>query len=231
LVRLAALFAALMAGGAEASCRLALVLALDVSSSVDAGEYDQQRLGLASALNAPDVRHAILQGGDGHVAIAVYEWSGMRQQTLHMDWTPLRTPRDIDSVVAAFAQMERGYTDFPTALGYGLSYGATLMARAPDCTRRVINVSGDGVNNHGYGPELVRKHFPLQGVTVNGLVIEGDAPGIAAYYHQNVISGPGAFVESAGGFDGFEAAMARKLFREINDIMLGSRAAPARPRG
>jgi len=231
LVRLAAFFAAFWAGAAEASCRLALVLALDVSSSVDASEYDQQRLGLALALNAEDVRHAILRGGTGDVAIAVYEWSGMRQQTLHLDWTALRTERDIDAVVAALGGMERGYDDFPTALGYGLSYGATLMARAPSCARRVINISGDGENNHGYGPELVRKHFPLEGVTVNGLAIGGDAPGIAEYYRERVISGPGAFVEIAVGFDEFETVMARKLFREINDMMLGGDTRPDRPRG
>ena len=210
---------------------MALVLALDVSSSVDAVEYDQQRLGLALALNAADVRHAILRGGTGDVAIAVYEWSGMRQQTLHLDWTALRTERDIDAVVAALGGMERGYDDFPTALGYGLSYGATLMARAPHCARHVINISGDGENNHGFGPELVRKHFPLEGVTVNGLVISGDVPGIAAYYREHVISGAGAFVEIAEGFEGFETAMARKLFREINDIMLGGATPSTRPRG
>jgi hypothetical protein len=207
-----------------------LVLALDVSSSVDAAEYVLQRDGLAAALDAPEVRHAILQGGPGHVALAAYEWSGRFKQKMLLNWTALRGPADIDRAVAALARAERSQSEFPTALGYGLGYGANLLARGPACARRVIDVSGDGINNEGFGPRMAWRHFPLAGVTVNGLAVLGHDPEVLAHYRQQVIGGPGAFVEVAKGFAGYRAAMTRKLFREINDIVIGG-AVAGRPRG
>ncbi|MDR9395046.1 MAG: DUF1194 domain-containing protein [Roseovarius sp.] len=235
MVRLAAILAValLLAPAAQAQaqapCRLALALALDVSSSVDARDYALQRRGLAAALDAPEVRHAILNGGPGEVALAVYEWSGFRQQKLHLDWTRLRSDADIDRAVQALAAMTRGDDDFPTALGAGLGYGATLLGRGPACDRRVLDVSGDGVNNFRYGPADAYRHFPFNGVTVNGLVILGQQAEVATYYRDTVLHGPGAFMVVATGFEKYRAAMTRKLYREINDIVLGS--APRARRG
>lgn len=229
MVRLAAFFlAVLLAAPAQGACRLALVLALDVSSSVGEAEYALQRVGLASALDAPEIRTAILRGGTGDVALAVYEWSGRFQDRLHLDWTLLRTDADITGAVAVLAGMQRSTSDYPTGLGSALGYGAALLARAPRCDRQVIDVSGDGINNQGFGPALAYKHFPFDGITVNGLVIEGHDPQVTQYYQREVLHGPGAFLEIAQGFEDFERAMSRKLFREINDLMLGSlpQAAP-----
>lgn len=220
-MRWAALLAGLFAAPAEAACRLALVLALDVSSSVDAQEYDLQRKGLAAALDAPDIRHAIL-GGEGDVALAVYEWSGRDQQKLHLDWTILRSHADITRAAALLAGMERSTAEFPTALGSALGYGAQVMARAPDCARRVIDVSGDGVNNEGFAPALAYRHFPFQNINVNGLVILGHDATVLRHYRGEVLRGPGAFLEVADGFEDFRRAMARKLFREISNIVLGA---------
>ena len=236
MVRWAALCVTLALFGVPAAqaqpCRLALVLALDVSSSVDAVEYDLQRVGLASALDAEDVRHAILRGGRGDVALSVYEWSGFNQHKLHLDWVLLRSNADIDNAVRLLAKMERSHDDFPTAVGQALGYGATLMARGPDCTRRVIDMSGDGINNYGFGPESAYRHFPFQGVTVNGLVILGHSGDVLRYYHEKVVRGPNAFVMAANGFEDFQNAMTRKLYREINDIILGEAArAQIGPRG
>ncbi len=228
-MRLAALLAAaLLAAPAQGACRLALVLALDVSSSVDEAEYALQRVGLASALDAPEIRDAILRGGTGDVALAVYEWSGRFQDRLHLDWTFLRSDADITGAVAVLAGMQRSTSDYPTGLGSALGYGAALLARAPRCDRQVIDVSGDGINNQGFGPALAYKHFPFDDITVNGLVIEGHDPQVTQYYQREVLYGPGAFLEIAQGFEDFERAMSRKLFREINDLMLGSlpQAAP-----
>ncbi len=205
----------------QANCRLALALALDVSSSVDAAEYDLQRKGLAAALNSDDVRHAILNGAPGDVSLAVYEWSGRTQQKLHLDWTRLRSAADIDRAVVTLAGMRRSFDEFPTAIGHGLAYGALLLTRAPQCARMVIDVSGDGRNNHGFGPRSAYRHFPMEGVTVNGLVIQGDQGDVLSYYLTHVQYGPAAFVEVAEGFEDFEAAMTRKLYREISDLILG----------
>jgi hypothetical protein len=225
----AALFwaAAVPAQGA-APCRLALVLALDVSSSVDAREYALQRAGLAAALDAPEVRHAILAGGAGTVALAVYEWSGVDQQTLQLGWTRLDTAAAIDRAVAALGAMTRSNSDFPTSMGAALGYAATLLRSAPDCARRVIDVSGDGINNFRFGPREAYRHFPLAGVTVNGLVILGDDPAVRRFYQREVLHGPGAFLVRADGFAGFRAAMTRKLFREVNDTVLGRAGGPRR---
>lgn len=232
---LAFLAALLVAGVAQAQCRLALVLALDVSSSVNEYEYDLQRRGLALALDAPDVRQAILNGAPGDVALAVYEWSGRFNQKIHLDWSILRNQADIDGAVLALAGMTRSNNEHPTALGHSLAFGSAVMARAPACGRRVIDVSGDGINNHGYGPQTAYRHFPLDGVTVNGLVILGGPAGVLEFYHSQVKRGPAAFVETAHGFIDFQDAMTRKLYREISDVVVGSlrpdRRIPMRPRG
>ncbi|WP_135503707.1 DUF1194 domain-containing protein [Roseovarius aestuariivivens] len=207
---------------AQSACRLALVLALDVSSSVDAREYDLQRLGLAAALNATEVRHAILEGAPGHVALAVYEWSGFYQHKIQLDWTVLDSPAAINAAVASLLKMQRSHDDFPTSMGPALGYAAQLLQRGPNCARQVIDVSGDGVNNYRYGPAEAYRHFPLSGVTVNGLVILGDQPSVLSFYGSEVLHGPGAFLVVANGFEEFREAMTRKLYREVNDIILGS---------
>lgn len=224
MVRALALWAALFWAGAavaQPGCRLALVLAVDVSSSVDAAEYDLQRVGLAAALDAPEVRHAILTGAPGHVALAVYEWSGFYQHKMQLDWTVLDSAAAIDGAVETLLKMERSHDEFPTSMGPALGFGAQLLQKGPDCTRRVIDVSGDGVNNYRYGPREAYRHFPLERVTVNGLVILGDDPSVLTWYGAEVLHGPGAFLVVANGFDEFQDAMTRKLYREINDIVLG----------
>ena len=215
----------LVAAPAAASCRLALILALDVSSSVDADEYDLQRLGLAAALDSDDVRQAVLYGGHGHVALSVFEWSGFHQQKLHLDWTLLRSDRDIDHAVLAVGTMSRSHEGYPTAIGQALGFAAELMRRAPDCARRVVDVSGDGINNYGYGPAAAYRIFPFDGVTVNGLVILENYDGVADYYRKEVLRGAQSFLVVANGFEDFRNAMTRKLYREINDIMLGDAGA------
>ena len=226
--------AALWGGSAaaqDAPCRLALVLALDVSSSVDDREYLLQRDGAAAALDDADIRRAILSG-PGEVALAIYEWSGRRQNALVLDWTRLTTDADIDRVIGTLRAFPRSQTRFPTAMGYALGYGATLLSRGPRCDRKVIDVSGDGITNDGFGPDLAYRHFPFQGVTVNGLAILGADPMVADYYEFSVLHGPGAFVELSEGYEGYRRAMTRKLFREISNMVVGQDgSAPTRPPG
>ncbi|WP_417605413.1 DUF1194 domain-containing protein [Primorskyibacter flagellatus] len=222
MVKALALLLALCASGpAAAQCRLALALALDVSSSVDASEHLLQRRGLAAALNDADVRRAILSGAPRHVALAAYEWSGRDQHQMLLNWTVLDGDTSIDGAVAAILSPPRSHDNFPTALGYALGYGATLLERGPDCTRRVLDVSGDGRNNEGFAPDLAYQHFPFAGVTVNGLAVLNDNPALAGYFEREVIRGPRAFVEVSQGYEGYREAMTRKLFREINDLVVG----------
>ncbi|MEM8775269.1 MAG: DUF1194 domain-containing protein [Pseudomonadota bacterium] len=219
---LLALGLGVFADGTSASeCRLALVLALDVSSSVDAKEYDLQRVGLAAALDSEDVRHAILAGGPGYVALSVFEWSGFRQHDLKLDWSILDSQSAITDAAAVLAKMQRGHDEFPTSMGAAMAYGLALLQKGPQCRRRVIDVSGDGVNNYRYGPRAAYRHFPFQEVTVNGLVILGDDPEVLPYYRTNVMHGQDAFLMTANGFDQFQDAMTRKLYREISNFLIG----------
>ena len=204
---------------AAQGCRLALLLALDVSSSVDDAEYLLQRDGVAAALMSPDVQNAIL--GSGGVALGAYEWSGRRQSTLILDWTMLTTPAEIATAAAQIAGATRSFRRYPTAMGYALGYGATMLRRAPSCERQVIDLSGDGITNDGFGPIHAYRHFPFDNVTVNGLAVLGADPMVVDYFEFEVLHGPGAFLETAQGYEGYARAMERKLYREIEDRVVG----------
>nr|WP_047996622.1 DUF1194 domain-containing protein [Puniceibacterium sp. IMCC21224] len=206
-------------------CRLALLLALDVSSSVDSDEHRLQQTGVAAALGDADIRRALLSGPP--VALAVYEWSGRRNSVLVLDWLVLDGPPAIDRAIAAILSAPRSETRYPTAMGFALGYGATVMRRAPSCARRVIDLSGDGISNDGFGPELAYRHFPFTGITVNGLAVLGDDPQVLEYFEDVVRFGDGAFVETTQGYAGYRRAMTRKLFREISDMIIGERATSA----
>jgi Ca-activated chloride channel family protein len=195
------------------------VLALDVSSSVDGEEFTLQMSGLARALRDPAIVQAIVEAG-GMQAMA-FEWSGRTQVVDVVPWTFLRSETDVFAFAGIIEDHQRGFDEFPTALGYALGHAAIRLGRAPlRCARSVVDVSGDGVNNEGYEPALAFKNFNFSGVTVNGLVIEGEKPDPVAYFRKEVIRGPGAFVEVARDFSDYEAAMKRKLLREINGAAL-----------
>ncbi len=217
----AALAGAALAAPAAAQCRLALALAMDISSSVDAAEDRLQRQGLAAALRAPEIVEALLALPGQPVALAVYEWSGRYQQDMLLEWRLLEDRGDVLAAAEAIAGSRRSYADFPTALGYALGYAANLFAAAPPCLFRTLDVSGDGRNNEGFTPLLAYANFPLDEVTVNALAIGGSEDGLAQYYREQLIRGPGAFVEEAAGFDDFEAAMRRKLLRELEVRAVG----------
>lgn len=229
---LAILLSATLSLPAAAGCRLALVLALDISSSVDAAEDRLQREGLAAALTSDEVVAALLAVPGQPVALAVYEWSGRYQQAMLLDWTLLEGRDDVFGAAQRIAGSTRRYTEFPTAIGYALGYAAGIFNAAPDCLFRTLDISGDGRNNEGFGPALAYGNFPLDDVTVNGLVIGGDDEDLAGYYQREVIKGPGAFVETARDFPDFERAMRRKLLRELTVRAVGALpVAPGAPRG
>ncbi|MEM8731013.1 MAG: DUF1194 domain-containing protein [Pseudomonadota bacterium] len=206
-------------------CRLALVLAIDVSSSVDEAEDALQRGGLAAALLAPEVKRALFDG-DLPVALAVFEWSGRYNHALLVDWTLIDSQADLFLVANAIGTSSRSHDEFPTALGYALGYAATLLQRAPACLFQTVDVAGDGENNEGFAPARAYRHFGFTDVVVNGLAINGANAraevSLEEYYRNEVIRGPGAFVEIANGFDDYERAMRRKLERELRPRVIGT---------
>ncbi|MFT5065268.1 MAG: hypothetical protein ACI9TA_000881 [Reinekea sp.] len=211
-----------------------MVLAIDVSSSVDASEDRLQRAGLASALLDPDVEAAFFISADP-VALYVFEWSGRYNQQILVDWTIIDTPNVLFDVAQDIAASTRLHDDFPTAMGYALGYAATELNRGPSCLTQTIDIAGDGVNNDGFGPIEAYSAFPFDGVTVNGLVVnaadfEGETD-LIPFFKNQVIRGPAAFVEIANGFDEYAIAMRRKLLRELTSMIMGSSSQIHPPKG
>lgn len=206
-------------------CRLALALAIDVSSSVDATEDTLQRGGVVAALTAPEVAAAFF-AADLPVALAVYEWSGRYNQEIILDWVLIDSRAALVGAAEVVSRSERSHNDFPTAMGYALGFGAQLLERAPKCLRKTLDMAGDGQSNEGFPPASAFREFPFDDVTVNGLVVnaadfEGEV-GLIAFYQAEVIHGPGAFLIVADGFEDYERAMRRKLERELTPPSIGA---------
>jgi len=210
----------MLCAGPAAACRLALVVAVDVSSSVDADEHALQREGLARALQSPAVQDAFFASSDP-VALSVIEWSGRDQQAVLVPWQLVTSQGDLLDIATSLRQVPRPATRLPTAMGHALAFSALHLRQAPTCLFQTIDVSGDGPNNQGFGPQLAYATFPFDGVTVNGLVITTTTATPLPYYSDVVRHGPLAFVEVAEGFADFGDAMERKLIRELSAQVIG----------
>ncbi len=219
MVRRAALAAAVAlgpAGAAALDCSAALVLALDVSSSVDPREYALQMQGVAAAFRDPAVIETILTPPGSGVMIAAFVWSGYQHQEVIVDWRWLGDEAAILGFAEAIGDTPRRHDHWPTALGRAAAYAAQLHARNPvPCQRQVVDVSGDGANNDGVGPDWHRARGTFEGITINGLVIRGAEPDPAVYYREQLLHGPGAFLEVIETYADYAPAMLRKLLREL----------------
>lgn len=208
------------------ACRLALLLALDVSTSVDAVEDRLQREGLAAALLSPEVRNAALGDPAAPVALAAFEWSGAGRQYLILNWRLLRSEADLVEAATRIRHSKRVESRFPTALGLAVRHAVRLFDEVPVCQRRTLDVSGDGINNLGPTPAYVYRTGSAEGLTVNALVIGGafDVAELERYFQREVIRGPGAFVEVATDYQDYARAMQRKLERELAILEVGALA-------
>ena len=225
---LAAAFAATIAGPA-AACEVALVLAIDVSGSVDPNEFRLQMDGLAAALADSTVRDAMIEA---NAKIAVMQWSGTSRQAVDVPWTTMDSHEDIDRLADAVKTAPRAFRHFSTAIGDALSRAAALLGEvAGRCDRLVVDVSGDGLSNEGRPVERMRDALVRGGVVVNGLAIETSEPGLTEYFTRSVIGGGGAFVITAKTFEDYPRAIRRKLLRELTDhVVEAPRARPFRNR-
>lgn len=208
---------------------LVLVLAVDVSGSVDEVEAQQQRQGYVDALRHPAVVRAIQDGEHGRIAVSYVEWAGAEFQWTVVDWTLLDGPETASGLAGV---LEKAFINRATwtAIGSALEYSVALIERSPyDAKRKVIDISGDGPTNRGMPSAVARDRAVAKGVTVNGLPILNDRPqpfgsptprqlNLDRYYEDNVIGGPGAFMVVAEGFDEFRIAILQKLIREIADL-------------
>ena len=228
---------ALCAAPAFADCRQALVLGLDVSASVDATDYRLQTDGLMAALNDPEVRDLILTQPEAPLHLSVFEWSGSpNPPRLVVEVTAVTDASVLDGIIATLGMAPDREMAGSTGIGAAMLAGLELLRESPECWRKTIDLSGDGQSNVGPVPQDV--NVPV-GVTINGLVIGGmirpgderlmDIKELSTYYRVNVIRGPDAFVETALGFADFQAAMTRKLIRELQGAPVGLAPAPPNP--
>ena len=195
------------------ACETALVLSIDVSGSIDAGDYRLQTEGLSAALTDPEVAEALVRG---QIALAVVQWSGPAQQVLALDWQRMLTPGAVNAFADRAASMPRAFRGSDTAVGLGLSFALGQFAAVPDCGRRVVDISGDGQENAGFTDAEARSMAVAAGVMVNAIAIEepGQAFPITSYYKGWVIT-PGGFVMSARGLQDYPPTLRIKLLREL----------------
>lgn len=209
---------------------LLLVLSSDVSRSIDAPKFKLQRDGYAAAIVNPRVIDAIRSGGLGKIAVSLVEWSGVGAQKIVIDWTIIRDEATAKDFSAQIVEAPRAFAD-RTAISGGIDFAMAQLARAPfQSNRHTIDISGDGTNNSGREVRDARDEAVAKGVTINGLVILSERPmlwnadhtnppgGLDAYYRNNVIGGPGAFVMVAENFNSFGQAILSKLIAEIAAI-------------
>jgi|HigsolmetaAR203D_1030402.scaffolds.fasta_scaffold01292_5 hypothetical protein len=221
---------------------LELVLAVDVSGSVDAVEARQQREGYLSAIVHPDVLGAIAGGYWQRIAVTYVEWSGSSQQRTVVDWTLIDGRESAEAFASVLAEAPLAPLLY-TSISHAIDYGASLFeGNGYDGVRRVIDISGDGPNNSGRPLAAARAAALAAGITINGLPIMNDrmqpfglpTPNelrLDLYYEQQVIGGPGAFLVVAEDFEAFRDAILNKLVLEIADAGPATAASGDAPRG
>ena len=231
-------FGVLGAGPARAAAAeavdVALVLAADVSRSIDAGEFDLQRRGYAAGIASPKVLTAIQAGEHGAIAVCFVEWSGPDEQMTVVKWTVIKDGESAAEFASILTNAPRSFTG-RTSISAGIDYAVKELAQSGvTAERRIIDVSGDGTNNAGRPVTDARDQAVAAGVAINGLAIINERPagyffahtqppgGLPAYYKENVVGGTGAFLQVVQDFTTFGDAITNKLLTEIA-------AAPASP--
>jgi Protein of unknown function (DUF1194) len=212
------------AQGQDIPVDLELVIAVDVSGSIDPEEAKLQRNGYVGAFSDKEVIGAITGGMLGKIAVTYVEWAGIHYSRTIVDWTV------IDSEASALAFAERVartpiQTELWTSISMAIEYALPrFVNNGIEGTRRVIDISGDGPNNQGGLVTGFRDKAVAAGVTINGLPIVNEKPspwgwpplpGLDMYYANCVIGGSGAFYVVANTFTDFARAVRKKLLLEI----------------
>ena len=203
-----------LATGAARACQTALLLSIDVSNSIDPGEYRLQIDGLADALSDPEISEILIRD---RVALAVQQWSGADKQVISIPWTRMNSLPDVAGFAARARGLERAFVLSNTAPADALSHALRQFSEVQDCTRKVIDVSGDGTANSGGEVREVRRQAQRRGITINGIAIEGLGVAITNYYRQSIITRDG-FVMTARGHRDYPRAIKAKILREISRI-------------
>ena len=216
-----------IAAAAAEPVDLLLVLAADVSRSVDATKFQLQREGYAAAVSDPRVIDAIRSGRYGRIGLTFVEWSGTGSQRMVIDWTMVGDADAGKGFGDRLLEAPRSFAD-RTSISGAIEFAMGQLARAPfESARRTIDISGDGTNNAGRDVRSARDEALAQGLTINGMVILSETPlswnpdhtnppgGLENYYRNNVVGGPGAFVMVAQNFASFGEAIIKKMIAEV----------------
>lgn len=228
-----------IAGGGMAAAEpvdAAIVLAADVSRSINDREFNLQRQGYAAAIASQQVLDAIHAGSHGAIALGFLEWAGEGEQKVVVDWSIVRDKASADKFAAVLLGAPRSFLG-RTAIGSALNVAQGMLGESGIAApRHVIDVSGDGTSNQGMPVADARDAALKTGTVINGLAIynkEAAATGgylelhtnppggLAKYYRENVTGGPGSFVLQIDDFNSFGEAMIRKLVSEIAGLAGG----------
>jgi hypothetical protein len=204
---------------------LELILAIDVSGSVDEEEAALQRQGYLKALVDPQVIQAISGGEKRKIGVTYVEWAGYHYQRVVVDWAVISDKASAESFVARIQQVPIS-TERWTSISGAIEFAMKRFEASPyRSNRRVVDISGDGRNNNGRDLGEVRREALERGIIINGLPIVNDRPtrwgtpperDLDLYYRDQVIGGPGSFYIVADGFHAFANAIRTKLVREIS---------------
>jgi hypothetical protein len=216
---------------------LLLVLAADVSRSVDHAKFQLQREGYAAAIADKRVLEAITSGRHRRIAVCFIEWSGASAQQVVIDWTVIGDESSARKFGDQLLELRRSFAE-RTSISAAIDFSVKQLEGAPfQAARRTIDISGDGTNNSGRDVVSARDDAVAKGITINGLVILSDRPltwnpehtnppgGLVNYFRSNVIGGFGAFVVTAENFESFGQAIVKKLIAEIAEAPVDPPAA------
>ena len=220
------LLAAPVSARAAEEVDLALVIAVDISFSMDPEEQALQREGFVDAFRSPVVHEAIRKGTLGRIAVVYAEWAATFEQKVVVPWTVIDNP---ESAMAFAGRLEAQPTRRGprTSVSGAIDFGVRLLGQSGvEATRRVIDISGDGANNQGRSVTAARDEAVAQGITINGLPIMlkratsyWDVAELDVYYRDCVIGGPGAFTVPVRERDQFPQAIKTKIIMEIAGLV------------
>jgi hypothetical protein len=195
---------------------LELVLAVDVSSSVDEEEYQLQIRGVGAAFRHPDIIAAIESTGGNGIAVAMVQWSDNEEQALVGGWHIIKDASDAAEYARIIRRAPRIIAGGQTSIAGALTFSIEQINNNNiDSSRKVIDVSGDGRANNGVHPMKIRDIALEQNITINGLVIINEEPFLDGYFERGVIGGRGGFVMIAEDYRDYAAMILQKLLREI----------------
>ena len=200
----------------ETAVDLALVLAVDCSSSVDVADFRIQMDGIAASFRNPPLVEAIAGGSYRRIAVTLVQWSSRNSQAIAIAWRVLTSRLELEDIAQETERAARHWQPGGTGLAAAVDFSVSLLATLPvAASRRVIDVSGDGEDNEGGDPARARDDALRLGITINGLPIVSGSPDLTAYYQNRVVGGPGSFVIPAEDIWSFREVMTRKMLREV----------------